>query len=357
MTRDRSRYGLGWWLVPVVALSWASRAGVSGAWGGEEAKAVPAKPPVTADTKAEASAGSYWLGVLCAPVDALLKTHLKLDAGVVVEHVVPESPAAKAGVRENDILLKFGDVKLTDVECLMKAVAKNEDREAKLSLLREGKETSLSVKPAERPTEGIAVPLAPGAGDWGQITDWMLKRLQRGEGVGDPLSMFFVHPGVVVPKEFKDRRLEAFMTPPGALKLPQNTSVTITRQGEQPAKIVVQQGGQKWELNEDELDKLPEDLRPPVKAMLGGNARVFMFGQGPVVTPGFRHEVPTDRPPRKAEPDKKREGKPEVIVPDAGKVREKLDEMTRQLRENEKKMQRQLDEMRQQLEKLKQQQI
>jgi len=351
MTRNRFRLGLGWWLVPVAAFSC-----IGLARGAEEEKAAPATPPARVEVRVEASAGSYWLGVLCAPVDALLKTHLELDAGVVVEQVVPDSPAAKAGIRENDILLRFGDVKLTDVECLVKAVTENQDREVKLGLLREGKETTLSVKPAERPAEGIAIPVVPRAGDWGQITNWMLKRLERGEGGGDPLSMFFVHPGVVVPKEPRDHRLELFVTPPGTLKLPQNTSVTITRQGDQPAKIVVQQGDQKWEINENEIDKLPESLRPAVKAMLGGT-RVYMFGQGPAMMPGTGHQGSAEAPARKAEPDKKRDVKPEATAPEVGKVREKLDEMTRQLRENEKKMQRQLEELRQQLEKLKQQHI
>lgn len=348
MTRRRFQLGVSWWLVPVAALAW-----VGWARGVEEKKGDPPK----AEAKTKPSAGSYWLGVLCAPVDALLRTHLKLDAGVVVEQVVPDSPAAKAGIRENDILLRFGDVKLTDVECLMKTVAKNQDREAKLSLLREGKETTLSVRPAERPAEGIALPPTPGAGDWGQISDWMLKRLERGQSGRDPMSMFFMHPGVIVPKEFKDGFLDLDLTPPATVQLPKNTSVTITLQGDQPAKIVVQQGEQKWEVNENELDKLPERLRPSIRTMLGGNARVYMFGQGPVVMPWFRQEAPADPSPRKAEPEKKREGNPEATAPDAGKVREKLDEMTRQLQENEKKMQRQLDELRQQLEKLKQQQI
>lgn len=236
----------------------------------------------------------------------------------------------------------------------MKAVAENKDREAKLGLLREGKETAVTVKPAPRP-EGIAIPAMPGVGDWGHVTDWMMKRLERGEVGEDPLRMFFVHPGVVVPKEERERRFELFTGPPTVQQLPKNTSITITRQQEGPAKIIVQQGEQKWEVTDKELDKLPEDVRPAVKAMLGGNARVYVFGHGPVVMPGVRPQGPAEgsAPKAKAEPEKKRD----PAASDLGKVREKLEEMNRQLRENEKRMQRQLDELRQQLEKVKQQQI
>ena len=348
MTRNRICLGLGCWLASVAVVCLPG-----GARGAERENEKPAATPAEAAAATADSAARYWLGILGVPADAPLKTHLKLAAGVVVEQVVPDSPAAKAGIRENDILLKFGDVQLTDVESLMKVVAENEDREAKLTLLREGKETTVTVKPAERPA-GLAIPALPGARDWRPLTDWMMKRLERGELGDDPMRMFFVQPGLVVPKELKGR-FEMFTTPPVTLQLPKNTSITITRQDEGPAKIVVQQGDQKWEVTEKELDKLPEDVRPSVKAMLGGNARVYVFGQGPVVMPGTRSKVPAEEsaPKAEAEPQAKRER----AAPDLGKVREKLEEMNRQLRENEKKVQRQMDELRQQLEKLKQQQI
>jgi len=347
MTQNQIRQSLGWWLAPLAIVFLTGWAGAA-----DEDQKAPATAPAEAAAEAAEAAAGYWLGILGAPADTLLKTHLKLDAGVVVEQVVPDSPAAKAGIRQNDILLRFGDVELTDVEGLMKAVAENKDREAKLALLREGKETTVTVKPAPRPA-GIAVPPMPGGGDWGRITDWMMKRMERGAAGEDPLRMFFVHPGVVMPKELKERRFEIFSGPSATLQMPKNTSITITRQQEEPAKIIVQQGDQKWEVTEKELDKLPEDVRPAVKAMLGGGARVYVFGQGPVVMPGARPEGPAKESAPKAEPEKKRE----PAAPDLGKVREKLDEMNRQLRENEKRMQRQLDELRQQLEKAKQQQI
>jgi hypothetical protein len=51
--------------------------------------------------------------------------------------------------------------------------------------------------------------------------------------------------------------------------LPANMSVFISKEGDQPAKIVVKRGDQKWEVTEKELDKLPADVRPHVERMLG----------------------------------------------------------------------------------------
>ena len=53
------------------------------------------------------------------------------------------------------------------------------------------------------------------------------------------------------------------------LKLPANTSVSVTREGDKPAKIVVQRGEQKREVGENEINKLPEDLRGVVEQMVG----------------------------------------------------------------------------------------
>ena len=159
-----------------------------------------------------------------------------------------------------------------------------------------------------------------------------------------------------MPKELKQRRIELFTSPPGALQLPKGTRVTVTRQNDTPAKITVEKDGQKWEVSEGELDKLPEDVRPAVKGMLGGG-RVFVFGQSPVVVPGERPAASTESKTPKAESDKKPDDKPSAAEQNLEKVREKVEEMNRQLRENEKRLQKQMDELRQQMEKLGQQKI
>ena len=163
MKRSRN----GWWVrgfaVPVLAAVLAVPA-----WGQDAEKKAPtdAAPQAEKVEEANAAASSYWLGILVAPADALLKTHLGIEAGVVVEQVVPESPAAKAGIQVNDILIQFGDAKLADVEALQKAVSENKDREAKLTLLRAGKQTTANVKPQVRPADvGLAAPVRPATGD------------------------------------------------------------------------------------------------------------------------------------------------------------------------------------------------
>jgi serine protease Do len=71
------------------------------------------------DGSADASAddkGTY-LGVLFAPVPDVVYDQLpqlERQRGVVVSFVLPDSPAAKAGLRRNDILLQYDDHKVRD---------------------------------------------------------------------------------------------------------------------------------------------------------------------------------------------------------------------------------------------------
>ena len=64
---------------------------------GEEAKA------------AKQSQGEYWLGVQIAELPEVAKQQLGVDQGLVVEDVMPDSPAAKAEIRKHDILVKADD--------------------------------------------------------------------------------------------------------------------------------------------------------------------------------------------------------------------------------------------------------
>ena len=66
--------------------------------------------------------------------------------------------------------------------------------------------------------------------------------------------------------------------------LPGDMNINITKAGNEPAKIVVNRGNEKWEVTEKELDKLPADVRPYVEQMLG---RGMVGIVGGAVPPGM----------------------------------------------------------------------
>jgi len=97
-----------------------------------------------------------WLGVLIQDVtrelaDAFGMRHPK---GALVARVLPDSPASKSGLKVGDVILKFNDEMISSSSMLPPIVgASRVDRPASLSVLRNGKEISISVDIGELPAE------------------------------------------------------------------------------------------------------------------------------------------------------------------------------------------------------------
>ena len=138
-----------------------------------------------------------YIGVLTMPPPEVLSAQLSLKEGfgLVVGDVLPESPAAKAGLKKYDVLTKFNDQQLVDAgqfSTLVRAAGK--DTEATLTLLREAKEQKVPVKIGERMVPQ-RMPMHPGGMDpRGQMEKWRgpaqegMKRMQeRMNGFGEKM--------------------------------------------------------------------------------------------------------------------------------------------------------------------------
>ena len=91
-----------------------------------------------------------YLGVALQPVHHALLNHLAEvlgeGRGILVEAVAPDSPAAKAGLQPDDILVRYDDQKLYSAEQLVKLVQNDKPgREATLELVRGGKSQTVKV--------------------------------------------------------------------------------------------------------------------------------------------------------------------------------------------------------------------
>jgi len=97
-----------------------------------------------------------WLGVSIQPLTPdLAREFGTRDAkGVLVNEVVPDSPAARAGIQRGDILVEFDGKRLEGPGDLQRAVGLSApDRVAKLKVWREQKELAIEVKIAQAPDE------------------------------------------------------------------------------------------------------------------------------------------------------------------------------------------------------------
>ncbi len=204
----------------------------------------------------------FFLGLQMGELPALLKSQLSVEHGIVVTAIIPESPAAKAGLAQHDILLQAGDKKLAQPQDLLTYVEESKGAAVELKVLRGGKEIAINITPGDRP-EKFQVPL-PSADD------------------GEVVEHFFVRPGV-------------FLKAPAVIqKLPSGVQIQINKSGNEPAKIVVKDGEKTWETTADKLDVLPEKLRPHLERMLGvhgsGNVDldVIVNRDGPAVKLGVQ---------------------------------------------------------------------
>ena len=200
----------------------------------------------------------YWLGIGFRPLGEALRAQLALPEGqgLLVEQVMPETPAARAEIQRHDIVLKAGGKPLKDMQQLIDAVDAAKDGELSLEIIRDGKPITIKVKPEKRP-EGpvqkyqIDVPGHPGL-------DFAWQQFEKVWPGKSPFGFRRLNPGVILP--------------PGATAyapLPGNLSVTIRKQGDEPAKIDVQRGDESWSVDENGLDTLPPDIGDHVNRMLG----------------------------------------------------------------------------------------
>jgi Do/DeqQ family serine protease len=97
-----------------------------------------------------------WLGVSLQPLTAELAKALGApnEKGTVVARVLPGGPAASAGLQPNDVILRFGDVLVEDLQHVQRLVLDAPvGKPVTLRIMRNGKEQSVTVTIAEAPAE------------------------------------------------------------------------------------------------------------------------------------------------------------------------------------------------------------
>ncbi|MFQ5649351.1 MAG: Do family serine endopeptidase [bacterium] len=96
-----------------------------------------------------------YLGVFINTPDAELSEALKIkdNQGAVVTQVVEGTPAAKAGLKEYDVIVEVDGHKIADAQALTNLIASYKPgQKVKLEVIRDGKEKTITVKLEQRPS-------------------------------------------------------------------------------------------------------------------------------------------------------------------------------------------------------------
>lgn len=281
----------------------------------------------------------YWIGIACEPASEKLRSQHQLakDEGLVVEQVVPGSPAAKAGLKAGDIITKAGDTVVDQAEDLIKLIAAAKESEIKLRVIRDGEFKVIAVKPARREA-GQVLRIGELQGEAQGKLKEALEQLQKSvqsqekreraggereqseakerkelERAKEQLQKAVRESAAQGNQREEAEKREREARAPGAayralpgqpsvaawtisrapLALPDDMQITISKQGKQPAKIAVKQGEKSWEATEDKLDKLPAEVRAHVGRMLGQP-----YGAWGAIQPSQRPAVVANPAPR-----------------------------------------------------------
>lgn len=209
----------------------------------------PASAQGGGEQAAASRAQGYWIGARCFDLPDVVRAQLAIadHQGVLVDDVVPDSPAEKAGLRRFDVVLSIEGQALESPRAVAEAVANSDGKEIAIEYLRGGKQHSLKVTPEPRPD------FPPSGRD--EVERAMRRWLERPDR---PMSLRFFHPGMIIPPN--DERPVA---------LPDDMTVTIAKKGGRPAEISVERGGESWRATEESLDELPREARRYVERTLG----------------------------------------------------------------------------------------
>src|SRR4051812_6592225 len=181
----------------------------------------------------EQEAPKYWIGLLggAIPQDHVLRAQLDLPAneGLLVASVMPNSPAAKAGLKQYDVLVKANNKQLHEMKDLVELVLSEGAKKGQITLdvLRRGKHETIALKPEERPAN-MPTP------QFGRDQD---EPMSAGPDVDQFMQQFRNR----IPMQFRNMGPGVIVGGGGAgiANMPNGVSISVHKENDKPAHISV----------------------------------------------------------------------------------------------------------------------
>lgn len=218
-----------------------------------------AEPPRAAEPRNTQRDRTLWIGTTCSPATAALRAQLSIPAGqgLLVRDVVRDSPAAAAGIEENDLLLEANKESLSRPRDLVRIVTHSEGKPIGITLMRSGQQKSVTVTPRSRANRPRGRNLA--GVDRPLLREWIDQLVPSTPGQRNNQGLQRLGPGL---GEFLGN---------GELlaNLPDNVQIVLGGKEGQPLKFVIEKDGEKWEVDANDLDGLSGKFLPLLEQMLG----------------------------------------------------------------------------------------
>jgi hypothetical protein len=223
---------------------------------------------MVARTKTEKAA---WLGVRTSHVPGVIRMHLKNRnkyAGLLVEHVEPESPASEAGLQQYDIIEKVGDQWIVNKEQFGAVLRMQKIGDpVTLAIVREGETTEVTAKLIEKDLPVLAL------GGVSQIE--MVEVPFEGNVLNiAPQGQFLIRDGKLdVPLQKWRQELNSELK----FEYPEHTLTVITTNGNRHLRATDKAGTVLFDGpidTEEDLAKVPNELRDKLPRITPGDAEL-----------------------------------------------------------------------------------
>ncbi len=181
-----------------------------------------------------------FVGVAVSPIHPLMAANLpgrpNPDQGLLVDRVAENSPAEKAGIKPNDVLLSYGDQKLFSVEQFVLLVRNDQPKHTvSVQLLRDGKPMKVEL------TLGETGSFPPQAG-----TSPLIRPMPRFGGPGPMPSPFGPEPPLGIAWQDFD-------------------SLSVKRMGENKFHVDVQYAAKEGKSRSFSFEGTPEEIRKAIE--------------------------------------------------------------------------------------------
>ena len=259
--------------------------------------------PATANPPA--NRGPLWIGVKTTPASSVLRSQLGLPRGrgIVVRSIAPNSPAAKAGLQVNDLLLVADQQILSRPRDLLRILDRAPQDRLAIDFLRGGQKKSVVIEPLIRREAAKPTSRNPETAErpfLRNLINQVAPVIQAGISNQEHSA------------EDNARIIEGLLS-----NLPDNFQITLRRTDGKPPRFIVEQEGQRWELDGTQITRWGQALLPLAQGLLGDdspavappeldvNESEITIPQADIPLPAI--ELPSDLPPLRAAEESEKE--------------------------------------------------
>ena len=213
--------------------------------------AAAADPPITTEQQTPQKNRTLWIGTTCFPASAAVRSQLSIPngQGLLVRDVAEDSPAAEAGLKQNDLLLEANTKSLFRPRDLVRVVTQSDGKPIVIKFLRGGKPRSITVTPVRRPSR-IFANKPPGSNR-------------------QPLLDLLDQVLPATPEKAGNNQGQQHDVADLIGNLPDRVQITIGRKEGKLVNFIIEKDGEKWEVDANDLGGLSGKLLPMLEQVLG----------------------------------------------------------------------------------------